>query len=149
MDHTLSGSSVSGISQARILEWDAISFSRGSSKPRDQTCVSCIDRQIPYHYATWEAGEGNGTPFQYSCLEGPMDGGAWKAAVHGVDTNRTRLSDFTFTLTFSSGSGLRIPLQCRIRGFDPWAGKVSWRRKWHPTPVFLPGKSHEIGRAHV
>ena len=30
------------------------------------------------------AGEGNGTPLQYSCLENPMDGGAWKAAVHGV-----------------------------------------------------------------
>ena len=60
-------------------------------------------------------GEGNGTPFQYSCLENPMDGGAWKAAVHGVAEGRTRLSDFTF---------------------------MHWRRKWQPTPVFLPGKSH-------
>ena len=42
-------------------------------------------------------GEGNGTPLQYSCLENPMDGGAWKAAVHGVAQSRTRLSDFTFT----------------------------------------------------
>ena len=42
-------------------------------------------------------GEGNGTPFQYSCLENPMDGGAWWAAVHGVAEGRTRLSDFTFT----------------------------------------------------
>ena len=42
-------------------------------------------------------GEGNGTPLQYSCLENPMDGGAWKAAVHGVSEGRTRLSDFTFT----------------------------------------------------
>ena len=41
-------------------------------------------------------GEGNGTPLQYSCLENPMDGGAWKAAVHGVAEGRTRLSDFTF-----------------------------------------------------
>ena len=45
-------------------------------------------------------GEGNGTPLQYSCLENPMDGGAWKAAVHGVVEGRTRLSDFTFTLHF-------------------------------------------------
>ena len=44
-------------------------------------------------------GEGNGTPLQYSCLENPMDGGAWKAAVHGV-ADRTRLSDFTFTFHF-------------------------------------------------
>ena len=36
----------------------------------------------------------------------------------------------------------RICLQCRIPGFDPWVGKISWRRKWQPTPVFLPGESH-------
>ena len=38
----------------------------------------------------------NGTPLQYSCLENPMDGGAWKAAVHGVAEGWTRLTDFTF-----------------------------------------------------
>ena len=43
------GSSVHGISQARILEWVVISFSRGSSQPRDQTHVSSIGRQILYH----------------------------------------------------------------------------------------------------
>ena len=62
-------------------------------------------------------GEGNGTPLQYSCLENPMDGGAWWAAVHGVARSQTRLSDFTFT----------------------------WRRKWQPTPVFLPGESQGRG----
>ena len=40
------------------------------------------------------------TPLQYSCLENPMDGGAWWAAVHGVAKSRTRLSDFTFTFHF-------------------------------------------------
>ena len=45
-------------------------------------------------------GEGNGTPLQYSCLENPMDRGAWWAAVHGVDEGRKRLSDFTFTFHF-------------------------------------------------
>ena len=40
-------------------------------------------------------GEGNGSPLQYSCLENPMDRGAWWAAVHGVVKSRTRLSDFT------------------------------------------------------
>ena len=63
-------------------------------------------------------GEGNGTPLQYSCLENPMDGGAWLAAVHGVENSRTRLSDFTF---------------------------LHWRRIWHPTPVFLPGESQGLG----
>ena len=45
-------------------------------------------------------GEGNGTPLQYSCLENPMDRGAWRAAVHGVATSQTRLSGFTFTFHF-------------------------------------------------
>ena len=45
-------------------------------------------------------GEGNGTPLQYSCLENPMDGGAWWAPVHGVAESRTKLSDFTFTFHF-------------------------------------------------
>ena len=64
-------------------------------------------------------GEGNGTPLQYSCLENPMDAGAWWAAVHGVAKNRTRLSDFPFTFhlhalekemaTHSSVLAWRIP----------------------------------------
>ena len=44
--------------------------------------------------------EGNGTPLQYSCLENPMDGEAWQAAVHGVTESQTRLSDFTFISHF-------------------------------------------------
>ena len=62
-------------------------------------------------------GEGNGTPLQYSCLENPMDGGACKAAVHGVAKSRTRLSEFNFIFHF-----------------------MYWRRKWQPTPVFLLGE---------
>ena len=42
----------------------------------------------------------HGIPLQYSCLENPMDGGAWQASVHGVAKNQTRLSDFTFTFHF-------------------------------------------------
>ena len=45
-------------------------------------------------------GGGHGNPFQYSFLENPMDGGAWWAAVHGVATSRTGLSEFTFTFHF-------------------------------------------------
>ena len=47
-----------------------------------------------------EFGEGNGNPLQYSCLESPMDGGAWWVAVHGVAKSRTRQRDFTFTFHF-------------------------------------------------
>ena len=63
--------------------------------------------------------EGNGNLLQYSCLENPMDGGAWWAAVHGGAKSWTRLSDFTFTFHFhalekemathSSVLGWRIP----------------------------------------
>ena len=52
-----------------------------------QTIASCL-------------GEGNGNPLQYSCLENPMDRGAWKAAVHGVAKSWTRLSDFSLTFHF-------------------------------------------------
>ena len=58
-------------------------------------------------------GEGNGTPLQYSCLENPIDGGAWRVTVHGV-AQSTSLSLFAF---------------------------MHWRRQWQPTSVFLPGES--------
>ena len=54
MDCSPPGSSIHGLSQAVILEWVAILFSRGSFQPRDRTCVSCISRWIPYHWVTWE-----------------------------------------------------------------------------------------------
>ena len=51
--------------------------------------------------------------------------------------------------SFTSGTSLvaqtvkrLLDLQCGRPGFNPWVRKISWRRKWHPTPVFLPGKSH-------
>ena len=121
------GSSVHGILQARILEWVAIPFSRGSSRPKDQTQVSCIAGRFLTIWATREAlptppqkkknggfsggsdgkesacnagdagsipgsgrspGKGNGCLLQYcleySCLENPMDRGAWWATVHRV-----------------------------------------------------------------
>ena len=75
-----------------------------------------------YWHLNISIGEGNGTPLQYFCLENPMDGGAWWAAVHGVARVRqdwvTSLSLFTF---------------------------MHWRRKWQPTPVFLPGESQGQG----
>ena len=121
MDWSPPGSSGNGIIPARLLEWVAISFSRGSSWPRYWTCVSCIGRLILYQWATWEAsqvvlviknpsanagdtkhpasipgsgrspGAGHGNPLQYSCLENSMDRGAWWATVHWVAKNQTRL----------------------------------------------------------
>ena len=66
--------------------------------------LSLSDRELYFGtclgYFKVSYGEGNGTPLQYSCLENPMDGGAWWAAVHGVAKSRARLSDFTFTFHF-------------------------------------------------
>ena len=47
-----------------------------------------------------------------------------------------------FQTVFFSRYMLRSRLQCERPGFDPWVGKLPWRRAWQPTPVFLPGKTH-------
>ena len=59
-----------------------------------------ILKQPSFATSRRKVGESDGTPLQYSCLENPMDGGAWWAAVHGVAEGQTRLSDFTFTFQF-------------------------------------------------
>ena len=56
-------------------------------------------------------GEGNGNPLQYSCLENPMDRGAWRATVHRVAKSQTRLSNFTFFLSFTLMLKLVVVLQ--------------------------------------
>ena len=66
---------------------------------------SCIDNKevaiiLDYGSLDCTLREGNGNPLQYSCLENPMDRGAWQAAVRGVAKSRARLSDFTFTFHF-------------------------------------------------
>ena len=55
-------------------------------------------------------GEGNGSPLQYSCLENPMDRGAWRAAVHGVAQSWTRLKRLSVNACIGEGNG--NPLQC-------------------------------------
>ena len=55
------------------------------------------------------SGEGNGNPLQYSCLENPMDRGAWWATVHRVAKSQTQLNDFTFTFTFLDHKGHPLP----------------------------------------
>ena len=57
-------------------------------------------KAVYYHPAYLTYGEGNGNPLQYSCLENPMDGGAWWAAVHGVAKSQTQLSNFPFAFHF-------------------------------------------------
>ena len=91
-------------------------------------------------------GEGNGTPLQYSCLENPMDGGAWKAAVHGIAEGQTRLSDFPFTFHFhalqkemathSSVLAWRIPGTAGAWWAAVYGVAQSWTRlKWLSSKV--------------
>ena len=81
-------------------------------------------------------GEGNGTPLQYSCLENPMDGGARLAAVHGVATSRTRLSDFTFTFHFHALE----------EEMTTHSSTLAWRIPWTEEPSgLLSMGSHRVG----
>ena len=81
-------------------------------------------------------GEGNGTPLQYSCLENPMDGRTWKAAVHGVAEGQTRLSDFTFTFHFYA-------LEKEIATHS---SVLAWRIPGTGKPGGLPSMgSHRVG----
>ena len=82
------------------------------------------------------SGEGNGTPLQYSCLENPMDGGAWKAAVHGVAEGRTWLSNFTFTFHFHALE----------KEMATHSSVLAWRIPGTGAPGGLPSMgSHRVG----
>ena len=92
MDCSLPGPSVHGIFQARVLKWGAIAFS-ASAPQLVVLCYNCAGKLTPWmkmgvwfgislfnmacSYGKERPGEGNDTPLQYSCLENPMDRGAW------------------------------------------------------------------------
>ena len=86
------------------------------------TCMYVICTQMNILKSSSSIREGNGTPLQYACLENPMDGGTWKAAVHVIAEGRTGLSNFTFTFHFHA-----------------------LEKEMQPTPVFLPGESQGLG----
>ena len=81
-------------------------------------------------------GEGNSTLLQYSCLENPMDGGAWWAAVHGVSRSQTRLSDVTFTFHFPALEKEMVT----------HSSVLAWRIPGTGEPGGLPSMgSHRVG----
>ena len=62
----------------------------------------------------------------------------WSCPIRDINVFNVPLT----SLDFPGSDGKSICLQCGRPRFDPWVGKIPWRRKWHPTPVFLPGESH-------
>ena len=98
-------------------------------------------------------GKGNGNPLHYSCLENPMDRGAWQAIVHGVarvghDLATKPLPPFSYWASQVALLVKNPPATAdrhkRLR-FDPWVGKIPWRRTWQITLVLLPRESMERG----
>ena len=85
---------------------------------------------LHFHFLLSCIGEGNGNPLQCSCLENPRDRGAWWAAVYGV------AQSWTWLKWLSSSS--------RVTSLSLFTF-MQWRRKWQPTPVFLPGESQGRG----
>ena len=121
MDCSLPGSLVHGILQVRILEWVAIPSTRGSSQPRDRTCVSyisCFGRQVLYASATWVSTYPNA-----SC-RGKNDTLAWKSRVYGSANCIISASGQHSCQRVSPGP---------IWGHRKW-WKLSWSL-WRSTPV--------------
>ena len=102
-------------------------------------CLSYILSHIldfDYCILMKDFGEGNGTPLQYSCLENPMDGGAWWAAIHGVAKSWTQLSNFTFTFHFHA-----LEKEMAIH-----SSVLAWRIPGTGEPGGLPSMgSHRVG----
>jgi len=127
MDCSLPGSSIHGIHQARILEWVAISFSRGSSLPSDQTWVSCIAGRC---FTLWVTREAHKKILNISTQH---------LAIPLLDIHLEKIK----TLIQKDGASLvaktikNLPAK---HGFNPWVWKIRWRGEWQPTLVFLPGE---------
>ena len=147
MDCSTPGFSAHGIPQARILEWVAISFSRGSSQSRDRTHVSCI---VGRHFTVWATREA----CIFSCVWLFMT--PWTVAHQAPLSLRFPRQEYWSGMPFPSpgdlpnleikprslASPVLSTCQCRRCGFNPWVRKIPQRRKWEPTAVFLPGEFH-------
>ena len=125
MDCSPPGSSVHGILQERILEWVAMPSSRGSFQLRDQTCITCV-----------------------FCIAGRFLMHNFKRKWWVSKLIRNLYSNLKPVFTFKGLPWwlrwLSVCLQCGRQRFSLWVRKIPWRRKWQPTPVFLPEKLHGL-----
>ena len=101
------------------------------SQPRDWTQVSRIAGGF---FTSWATGKPKNTyPFSRRSSQ-PRNQSGVSCIASRFFTN--------WAIRETQTDWSRIHLQCRISGFDPWVGKIPWRRTWQPTPVFLPGETH-------
>ena len=145
IDGSPPSSAIPGILQARTLEWVAISFSSAWNK---STMLPCRKLSARLSLILWIMHtylqqlflqrfiELNGNPLQYSCLENPMDRGAWWAAVHGVAKSRRQLSNFSFT----------FPFHALEKEMATHSSVLAWRIPGMGEPSGLPSMgSHRVG----
>ncbi|XDA82486.1 hypothetical protein R6Z07F_012401 [Ovis aries] len=120
MNCSPSGSSVHGILQARILEWVAVPFSRGSSRPMDRTWVSCIVRQIPYRLSHQGSPPPPSPPAMPS--QNPLNGGR-RVSVRGRKISQPFLA---LKVEEAMSHGILAGSRCwkRRHKFDHWFGKI-------------------------
>ena len=107
-----------------------------SSVVKESACNAGYPGSIPGSGRS--PGERKGYPLRYSGLENSMDS-PWG---HKESDMTEPLSLILLGLPWWL-RGYSVCLQCGRPGFNPWVEKIPWRRKWHPIPVLLPGKSHE------
>ena len=126
-DYSLPGSSIHGILQARILEWVVILFSRRSSWPRERSQIFCSAGRF---FTAWDTKE--------ALFE--------KVAYWSEKAMAPHSSTLAWKIPWTEEPGGLQSM--RSLGVDhDWASSLSlftfmhWRRKWQPTPVFLPGES--------
>ena len=135
MDYSPQGSSIHGDSPGKNTGVGFHAFLQGIFPSQGSNRALLLCRQI-FSHLSHQGREGNGTPLQYSCLENPMDGGAWKAAVHGVTEGWTRLSDFTFTFCFHALE----------KEMATHSNVLAWRIPGMGEPGGLPSMgSHRVG----
>ena len=138
MDCSLPGSSVHGIFQARVLESVAISFSRGSSRPRDRTCISCIGRfGVLYHWATAAAAAAKSLQLCPTLCD-------------PIDRQPTRLARPWDSPGKNTGLGCHFLLQCmKVKSESEVAQSCPRPHGRQPTRLLhqwdFPGKSTGVG----
>ena len=157
MDYSLPGSSVHGISQARIREWSYYFLFQGIFPTQGS------DSHLLYWQVSSLPLAAPGKPqIPHTCVNiWYLFFSFWLTSLCVTDSRSIYISgndpvqmthiSFLFMaeywVIFHCGlprwlSSKESACQCRSHGFDLWVGKISWRRKWQPTAVFLPGKSH-------